>query len=85
MFSPFDKNPVVEIDAGRLFRDEISIVGTYSLTPYEMKEAIEIVEKTKINTKDMITIPPLSRIPEAIEFASNPDNDVLKVIIKADA
>ena len=45
VFSPFDKNPVVEIDAGRLFRDEISIVGTYSLTPYEMKEAIEIVEK----------------------------------------
>ncbi|MCP6629129.1 hypothetical protein NL507_28410, partial [Klebsiella pneumoniae] len=86
VFSPFDKNPVVEIDAGRLFRDEISIVGTYSLTPYEMKEAIEIVEKDKINTKDMITHTwPLSRIPEAIEFASNPDNDVLKVIIKADA
>ncbi|HDN2724091.1 TPA: zinc-dependent dehydrogenase [Klebsiella quasipneumoniae] len=86
VFSPFDKNPVVEIDAGRLFRDEISIVGTYSLTPYDMKEAIEIVEKDKINTKDMITHTwPLSRIAEAIEFASNPNNDVLKVIIKADA
>ena len=36
--------------------------STYSLTPYEMKEAIEIVEKDKINTKDMITHTlPLSR------------------------
>lgn len=85
VFSPFDSNPVVEIDASRLFRDEISIVGTYSLTPYEMKEAIEIVETDKINTRDMITHTwPMSRIDEAIEFASNPENDVLKVIIKAD-
>jgi len=50
-----------------------------------MKEAIEIVEKDKINTKDMITHTwPLSRIGEAIEFAASPENDVLKVIIKAD-
>ena len=85
VFSPFDLHPVVEIDAGRLFRDEISIVGTYSLTPYEMKEAIEIVETDKINTRDMITHTwPMSHIHEAIEYASNPENDVLKVIIKAD-
>ncbi len=85
VFSPFDKNPVVEIDAGRLFRDEISIIGTYSLTPYEMKEAIEIVEKEKINVRDMITHTwPLSKLGEAIEFAANPENDVLKVIIKTD-
>ena len=85
VFSPFDKNPVVEIDAGRLFRDEISIVGTYSLTPYDMKEAIEIVEKDKINTREMITHTwPLSRLEEAIEFAANPENDVLKIIIKSE-
>lgn len=85
VFSPFDKDPVVNIDAGRLFRDEISIIGTYSLTPYEMKEAIEIVEKNKINVVDMITHTwPLSAMAEAIEFAANPENDVLKVIIKAD-
>lgn len=85
VFSPFDNNPVVEIDASRLFRDEISIIGTYSLTPYEMKEAIEIVEKEKINVRDMITHTwSLSGMHEAIEFAANPDNDVLKVIIKAE-
>lgn len=54
-FFTFDKDNMVEIDAGRFFRDEISIIGTYSVTPYDFPEAMDIIEKKKINIKDMIT------------------------------
>ncbi|MEG3132718.1 zinc-dependent dehydrogenase [Rouxiella sp. T17] len=85
VFSPFDHHNMVNIDAGRFFRDEISVIGTYSLSPYEMPEAIEILRLNKINVDDMITHHyPLSQLTEAIEFAANPANDVLKIIMKMD-
>jgi len=85
VFSPFDHNNIVSIDAARFFRDEISVIGTYSLSSYEIPEAIEIIKNNRINVDDMIThVYPLSLLDEAIEFASNPTNDVLKVIIQMD-
>lgn len=83
VFSPFDHLPMVNIDAGRFFRDEISVIGTYSLSPYEMPEAVEIIRRNRINVEAMITHSyPLSQLEEAIAFAANPQNNVLKVIIK---
>lgn len=85
VFAPFDHNHQVTIDAGRFFRDEISIIGTYSLSPYEMPEALEILRRNKINVEPMITHSyPLSQLQTAIDFAANPANDVLKVVIKMD-
>lgn len=85
VFSPFDHNNMVSIDAGRFFRDEISVIGTYSLSAYEMPEAVEILRLNKINVEEMITHSyPLSQLQEAIEFAANPANDVLKVVMKMD-
>jgi len=85
VFSPFDHHNMVSIDAGRFFRDEISVIGTYSLSSYEMPEAVEIIRKDRINVDKMIThCYPLSRLGEAIEFASNPENEVLKVIMQMD-
>lgn len=85
VFSPFDHNNMVSIDAARFFRDEISVIGTYSLSSYEMPEAVEIIRNDRINVDDMITHTyPLSKLGEAIEFASDPHNDVLKVIMQMD-
>lgn len=85
VFAPFDHHNNVNIDAGRFFRDEISVIGTYSLSPYEMPEAIEILRLNKINVEEMITHHyPLSQLAEAIEFAANPANDVLKIVMKMD-
>lgn len=82
VFTPFDKDNMVTIDASRFFKDEITILGTYSLTPYEMVEATQIVCEQRINVQDMITHTfPLSDLKEAIDFASNPKNDVLKVVM----
>ena len=84
VFSPFDKDNMVKIDAGRFFRDEISIIGTYSVTPYDFPEAMDIIEKKKINIKDMITHTfPLEKLKEAIELAADPGNESLKIIITA--
>ncbi len=85
VFSPFDHNNMVSIDAARFFRDEIAVIGTYSLSSYEMPEAVEIVRTNRINVDDMITHTfPLERLEEAIAFASNPQNDVLKVMMQMD-
>ncbi|OCG02167.1 zinc-dependent dehydrogenase [Gilliamella sp. wkB112] len=84
VFSGFDNNKLVEIDASRFFKDEITIVGTYSVTPYEFPEALDLLEKRKLNTKEMIThVFPLDKLSEAINLSTNPKESVLKVIIKS--
>jgi L-iditol 2-dehydrogenase len=81
-FSPFDRNPEVTIDAGRFFKDEISIVGTYSVSPYEFEEAILHISNGTINAEKMITHEmAIEQVGEAITFAANPDEQVIKVVI----
>ena len=85
VFSGFDKNKLVTIDVSRFFKDEISIIGTYSVTPYEFPEALDLLEKRKLNTKEMIThVYPLNKLSETIDISTNPEQPVLKVIIKAE-
>ena len=85
VFSGFDKNKLVTLDVSRFFKDEISIIGTYSVTPYEFPEALDLLEKRKLNTKEMIThVYPLKKLSEAIDISTNPEQPVLKVIIKAE-
>lgn len=85
VFSGFDKNKLVTLDVSRFFKDEISIIGTYSVTPYEFPEALDLLEKRKLNTKEMIThVYPLNKLSEAIDISTNPEQPVLKVIIKAE-
>lgn len=85
VFSGFDKNKLVTLDVSRFFKDEISIIGTYSVTPYEFPEALALLEKRKLNTEEMIThVYPLKKLSEAIDISTNPEQPVLKVIIKAE-
>lgn len=85
VFSGFDKNKLVTLDVSRFFKDEISIIGTYSVTPYEFPEALDLLEKRKLNTKEMIThVYPLNKLSETIDISTNPEQPVLKVIIKAE-
>lgn len=85
VFSGFDKNKSVTLDVSRFFKDEISIIGTYSVTPYEFPEALDLLEKRKLNTEEMIThVYPLKKLSEAIDISTNPEQPVLKVIIKAE-
>ena len=85
VFSGFDKNKLVTLDASRFFKDEISIIGTYSVTPYEFPEALDLLEKRKLNTDEIIThVFPLDKLSEAIDLSTDPKQSVLKVIIKSE-
>lgn len=83
VFSGFDKNQHINVDASRFFKDEISIVGTYSVSPYELPEALNLLEKKKINSDEIITHEfSLDKLREAVDLSTNANAEVLKVIIK---
>ncbi|MCE5003666.1 zinc-dependent dehydrogenase [Staphylococcus pseudoxylosus] len=83
VFSPFDNNSEVTIDASRFFADEISIVGTYSVSPYEFNEALIVLENGTIDVENMIThVMDLEQVQEAINLANNPNKEAIKIIIK---
>jgi L-iditol 2-dehydrogenase len=82
-FAPFDKNPNVSINARRFFEDEISIIGTYSSMSYEYGPVLNMIKEGVINVDAMITHSlKLENLQEAIQIASNPDEEYLKIIIK---
>ncbi|GEN86310.1 alcohol dehydrogenase catalytic domain-containing protein [Oceanobacillus sojae] len=82
-FSPFTMKPSVEIDASMFFHDEKSIVGTYSVSPYEFEEAILAIQKGVINTEALIThVMPLSNLGKAIELTQEKTENVLKIVLK---
>lgn len=75
--------PSVEIDASMFFHDEKSIVGTYSVSPYEFEEAILAIQKGVINTEALITHEmPLSNLGKAIELTQEKTENVLKIVLK---
>lgn len=81
-FSPFDEDPKVTIDAERFFKDEISIIGTYSVSPYEFREAILYLQNGVIDTEKMITHElNLNQLGKAIKITTNPQEEVIKVVI----
>jgi L-iditol 2-dehydrogenase len=85
-FAPTN-NREVTIDALRFFSDEIRVLGTYSLTPIEMNEAILLLEQHRIPTEKFITHSfKLSEINEAIELFNSPISKkcALKIIITAE-
>lgn len=82
-FSPFTMKPSVEIDTSMFFHDEKSIVGTYSVSPYEFEEAILAIQKGVINTEALITHEmPLSDLGKAIELTQEKTENVLKIVLK---
>lgn len=84
VFSGFDNSPQITLDASRFFKDEISIIGTYSVTPYELPEALDLLTKKRLNITQMVTHHfPLEKLSKAIDLATNSTEQVLKVVIKA--
>lgn len=81
-FSPFTANSEITIDAQVFFRDEISIVGTYSVSPYEFEEAIIAIEQGTINVKGLVTHKrTLEEFGEATKLVEDKKENALKIVL----
>ena len=82
VFAPF-KNENISIPAERFFNDEIKVIGSYSSNPYNYETALQMIRQGVIATEKMVTHRfSLSQLSEAIQCAHNPNEEVLKVLIK---
>ncbi len=81
-FAIFNQDIGVPIIANRICMDEVSLIGSYSSTPFEYQTVLELINKKVINVDTMITHRfPLSQLNEAISTATNPKEKCLKVMI----
>jgi L-iditol 2-dehydrogenase len=82
VFAPF-QNELVPIPAYRFFNDEVKIIGSYSSNPYNYQVALEMLKNQVFDVQKMVTHRfSLAQLNEAIECAHNPNEEVLKVVIK---
>ena len=82
VFSPMEHDPLVQIDAGRFFRDEVRIIGSYSSSPLEMNEALTLLTRRAIQAERMITHRfALPELNQAIRLAHDPRGESLKIMV----
>lgn len=68
----------------RLWRDEITITFSYGAAPDDIRKAINLIDRKKVNVSKMITHRvPLSNIGEGFRLASRGENS-LKVVVVPD-
>ncbi len=81
-FAPTDPNTKVEIPFNELWMKGITLTTTYAAVEKDLKEAIELIKKRKINVKDMITHRlKLEEIKKGFKLVSEAKNSI-KVIIE---
>lgn len=81
-FAIFNQGTTVSVDANRICMDEVSLIGSYSSTPFEYPTVLELISKRAIDVDTMITHRfPLSQLNDAIKIASDPKAKCLKVMI----
>ncbi len=82
VFAPFDEKLTTKIDASRFFKDEISVVGSYSSSPYDYDIAMNMIKQKRFSIEKMITHTfTLEELQEAVDTAVNPMSHALKILI----
>lgn len=75
----------IEFSAERFFRDEITVVGSYSSSPYDYDYALQLLYKGQIDINGMFPkVYDLNEINEAMDMAKHPAEGVLKVMVVSD-
>ena len=70
------------IAPNRLFRDEVTITGSYSSSPYDYDFAIQMLSQGRINSGVLNSkVYPLEQLGDAIAMAYHPQEDILKVLV----
>ena len=81
IFAECPPNSLVEIDPNLIYHSEVSIIGTYSSTPREQREALELIANGRIKAKELITHRfPLARFGEALAKAQAA-KEALKIVL----
>lgn len=83
-FAIFSEETTVSVLANRIGIDEVSLIGSYSSTPFEYPAVLELINNKAIDVDAMITHRfPLEKMSEAIQTATDPTAQCMKVMITA--
>ncbi|MEM2511123.1 MAG: alcohol dehydrogenase catalytic domain-containing protein [Candidatus Methanomethylicia archaeon] len=81
IFAPPPPREMLQLDLNRLFFSEVKIIPSYSTSHIETRIALSLIEKGKVNVKDLITHRfTLEEIAEAYKVAARSKN-CLKVVV----
>ena len=82
LFAHTRLNDPVEVDAGSVCMQEKTLLGSYSSDIRLQDEAADLIFSRRINIRDLISHRfPLAAISEAIDYASHPRANSLKIVV----
>jgi len=81
IFAESSPDTFVRLDPNTVYHQELTLSGSYSSTPIEQKEALELLASKRLNLKPLITHRfPLEKLSDAVKLAINPKKS-LKIVI----
>ena len=81
IFAESSPDTFVRLDPNKVYHQELTLLSSYSSTPAEQKEALELLASKRLNLKPLITHRfPLEKLSDAVKLTVNPKKS-LKIII----
>lgn len=82
LFAQTRMNDLMQVDAGAICMQEKSLIGSYSSDILLQKRAAELIFSRQVRVRELISHRfPLEGIQEAIEYASHPRDNSLKIMV----
>lgn len=82
LFAQTRMNDLMQVDAGAICMQEKSLIGSYSSDILLQKRASELIFTRQVRVRELISHRfPLESIQEAIEYASHPRDNSLKIMV----
>ncbi len=81
MFGVPSKGAMIDLDMSKIYSKEITLVTSYAASETDTKDALDLIESSKIDVKKLITHTyPINDTQKAFEHAKSGDN-AMKIII----
>jgi len=81
MFGVPSRGDTMNIDMSKVYTKEISLTTSFAASDFDTKEALQLIESSRINVKDLITHKySITECQKAFEHAHNGSN-AMKIII----
>jgi L-iditol 2-dehydrogenase len=83
LFANTVRGEMIPVEASRICMEEQQLIGSYSSSAELQGKAADLIFGSKINVARLVShCFPLDRFAEAIDIASHPSDDSLKVILQ---